>query len=304
MQLPPALRDLPALAGASAVALLRDLPQRQVWRIRLQGKPAYLKHFLGPDRQQAARGAEARLREAGAALGQGRNGAVQPLLLIAWAGVLVTEPAPGLTLGEALRTAPAHAPLLARAGEWLAGLAAPSREAGSFGPRFWIDGLHQRLEATPRDWLDAGLVATHLSAMQEQAPDLRQARVERARMHGDPTGDNLFHDAASDRMTAIDMQDWGPIAVARDVARLLVWVESRSTTDAPRRINGIAAADYLALTGVSGLLSADQGPILRFMIGELLLSYYLESGRQAGRRAALARAMQAWAQPSSASAAS
>lgn len=304
MRLPRELRALPALADAKAEALLRDLPKRQVWRIRLNGQTAYLKHFLGPDCSRQAIGAHDRLCEAARILGQDRNAATRPLLLIAKAGVLVTEPAPGTPLGQALQRADDRAALIARAGDWLAQLAAGSRETGSFGPRYWIDGLQQRLQSAQRDWLDAALVDRHLATMREEGTSLRQAGVERARLHGDLTGDNLFHDAASDRITAIDMQDWGPIAVVRDVGRLLVWLESRRVEDSKSRIDGITAGDYRAMTGVPGLLGADQIPLLRFMIGELLLAYYLDSALQPTRRAALARAMRAWVQRNSASAAS
>lgn len=303
MRLPRELRALPALAETRAEALLRDLPNRQVWRIRLDGKTAYLKHFLGPDRDRQATGAHNRLCAAGRILGQDRNAAVRPLLLIAPAGVLVTEPASGVPLGQALQRAENRAALIGRAGDWLARLASGSRETGSFGPRYWIDGLQRRLDSVQRDWLDAALVDRHLAIMREEGASLRQARVERACLHGDLTGDNLFHDAANDRMTAIDMQDWGPIAVARDVARLLVWLESRRIEDGSSHMDGISAGDYRAMSGTPGLLGDDQMPLLRFMIGDLLLAYYLDSDHQPTRRAALARAMRAWAQPSSASAA-
>lgn len=304
MRLPRDLRDLPELAETRVEAQLRDLPARRVWRIRLDGRTAYLKQFLGPDRDRLAAGAHHRLCEAAQILGQARNSAARPLLLIAPAGVLVTEAAPGLPLVQALQRAEDRAALIARAGDWLACLAAGSREIGSFGPRYWIDGLEQRLDTVPRAWLDTALVVQHLAVMRTNGAALRQAPVERARLHGDLTGDNLFYDAAGDQMTAIDMQDWGPMAVVRDVARLLVWMESRRTEDNASRIDGLTAGDYRAMTGVPGLLGADQRPLLRFMIGELLLAYYLDSAHQPIRRAALARAMRAWAQPSSASAAS
>lgn len=307
MQLPEPLRFLPPLAGARALALLRDLPQRQVWRIRLDGHEVYLKHFRGPDGPMAAQGAHDRLCAAGAALDPARHAVTRPLLLIAAAGVLVTQPAAGQLLGALLaRSRPeARAQLLARTGGWLADLAGASRDIGSFGPRFWIDGLRQRLEQVAQeDWLDAALAQAHLARMQEAAPGLRRAPVQRALLHGDLTGDNLFFDAATGRITGLDMQDWGPIAVARDVARLLVWLESRRAADTGPRIDGIAAADHRALCAVPELIAADQRPILRFMIAELLLAYYLDSARQPGRRAALAAAIRAWAQPGSASAAS
>lgn len=304
MRLPRDLRALPALAEARVEALLRDLPSRQVWRIKLNGKTAYLKRFIGAGCALQATGGYDRLREAARVLGQQRDAAVRPMLLIASAGVLVTEPAPGVPLGEALQRAGDRTALLGRAGEWLARLAAGSREIGSFGPRYWVDGLQQQLSSARRDWLDSALVDRHLATMRDEGTRLRQARVERARLHGDLTGDNLFYDAASDQITAIDMQDWGPMALVRDMARLLVWLESRRLEDSALRIDGITAADYKAMIQVPGLIGADQRPLLRFMIGELLLAYYLDSDRQPTRRAALARAMRAWVQPTSASAAS
>lgn len=290
LDLPAELAALPPLAGARVLRLIRDLPQRRVWEIRLQGERAFLKQFRTADPAAAALGAARRLDEAAAIFGNGPDCVAPALTVLPEAGAVVLRAAPGVPLVQALDSALAaeRARLVARAGAWLAHLAGPAREEGRFGPRFWLRGIEERLAATTGDWADRALAG---------------ARVERARLHGDLTGDNLFYDAVTDRMTGIDLQDWGAVAVVRDAARLLVWLESRRAIPLPR-IDGIAAPDYQALTAVPGLIAPDQRALLRFMIGEIMLAYYLDSARQPVRRSALAGAMRDWAQATSASAAS
>ena len=305
LDLPAELAALPPLAGARVLRLIRDLPQRRVWEIRLQGERAFLKQFRTADPAATALGAARRLDEAAAAFGNSPDCVAPALTVLPEAGAVVLRAAPGVPLVQALDSAPAaeRARLVARAGAWLAHLAGPAREEGRFGPRFWLRGIEERLAATTGDWADRALVSGVLRRMAQDGRALAGTRVERARLHGDLTGDNLFYDAVTDRMTGIDLQDWGAVAVVRDAARLLVWLESRRAIPLPR-IDGIAAPDHQALTAVPGLIAPDQRALLRFMIGEIMLAYYLDSARQPVRRSALAGAMRDWAQATSASAAS
>lgn len=294
---PEALSALPELAGAEFGPVLRDRPDWLVLSLRLAGRPAFLKQFRQDDAAQRVRRAAAWLNEAGHALGQQQDAVAPPLLVLPRHGIIVTRAAPGQPLARLLphRDGAARAALLARTGHWLARLAAASRTRGSFGPRFWIRGLETRLAGTRGDWIDRDLVAAHLARMQDLAATLRGASVERAALHGDLTPDNLFLDPATGCMTGIDMQAPALIPVARDVARLLVWLESRRETAPARQLDGIALPDRQALIGVDGLLAPDQAAILRFQIGELLLAYYLDSARQPLRRRALVRGLRDWA---------
>ncbi|MFT4012981.1 MAG: aminoglycoside phosphotransferase family protein [Paracoccus sp. (in: a-proteobacteria)] len=292
MNLPPHLAALPELRRARALDLLRDLDKRRVWHIELDGRPAYLKEFRGPDGARDAEGAAARLHEAARTLGQGRDGVALPILVLPHAGVLVSEAAPGRPLAGLLRNAdPAtRARLVARAGAWLHALARDGAETGRFGPHFWLRGLRQRADTAGGDWLDRPLVAAILARMRDEAQPLRQRPILRARLHGDLTPDNLFYDPAQDRMTGIDLQNWGAIPLVRDLARLLVWLESRRERPLPAR-DGVARADHEVLLRD---LPPDQLPFLRFMIAEIALAYYLDSARQPRRRIALIRALRGW----------
>lgn len=319
--MPPDLANLAQLHGARVVRLIRDLAERRVYELRLNDRTVFLKQFRTPDPAQATARAAARLAQAGADFGAARDDGVAGIVLVLpEAGVLVTEAAPGLALAQILQGLDADAQdggerarLLRRTGAWLGALAKASRSEGRFGPRYWIDAAQARIEAriearigaASGDWLDRDLLRQTLAQMRREAPALRGMRVERALLHGDLTPDNLFYDASSDRMTAIDMPPYGEIAVARDVARLLVWLESRRADPAEGQINGsingISRADHDAvLQGC--LMGADQAPILRLMIADIAVSYYLDSARQPIRRAALARLLRGWRQAASTSA--
>lgn len=107
-----------------------------------------------------------------------------------------------------------------------------------------------------------------MARMRTEAEPLRGISVARATAHGDLTPDNLFLDELSpSRLTGIDMQHRASAPITRDMARLLVWLESRRRRPARETLNGIAATEYAALVATPGLIGADQLPILRFMIG-------------------------------------
>ncbi|WP_258869640.1 phosphotransferase, partial [Paracoccus thiocyanatus] len=293
--MPSAADALAALPGIEPLRLVRDRPDRLVMQIRLDGRPAWLKQFRGPDPAASVAQAQARLHQAAQVLGQDLDAVAPPLLALPERGILITAPAPGRPIAHLLAAAgeTARAVLIARIGAWLRQLAAATRARGAFGPRFWLDGIEARIAAASGRWIDRGLVAEHLRRMRAEAVPLRGASVERGLCHGDLTPDNLFADEHRPgvlRLTAIDMQGATEMALARDMARLLVWLESRRRRPPARTRDGIALADWQALTGVPGLLAQDQLPVLRFLIGDLMLAYYLDSARQPGRRRALARA--------------
>ncbi|MDS9468141.1 phosphotransferase [Paracoccus sp. MBLB3053] len=295
--LPPELAELPELEDARVMACLRDLPQRRVYEIRLNGERAFLKQFRSGNPEAAVETTVARLTEVARVLGQDRNAVAEVLLAIPRAGVLVTHPATGQPLSRFLSESdPANrARLIARVGEWLQALARADLSEGRFGPGYWIKGLDSRVSAAGHAWIDGELVQRHLAQMQQEGAALRRARVVRARLHGDLTPDNVFYDPRDGRLTGIDMQEMGEIALVRDMARMLVWLESRRDHPAGDTIDGIAAEDHRALCESCDLLAPDQRPLLRFMIGEIMLGYYLDCDRQPDRRRLLSRAMQGWA---------
>jgi len=296
---PDPLAAIAALPGVEPLRLVRDRPDRLVLQVRLDGQPAWLRQFRGADPASGVLRAEARLRQAAEALGRGCDGVAAPLLALPGQGILITAAAPGRQMSQLLAAAgrAERAALIARIGTWLRHLAATTRSRGRFGPRFWLQGLDARITAASGGWIDQDLVAGHMGRMRDEAAGLRGAEVERGLCHGDLTPDNLFAQnvGAGLRLTAIDMQGASEMALARDMARLLVWLESRRRRPSGRMRDGVALPDRQALTGVPGLLSPDQAPILRFLIGEVMLAYYLDSARQPLRRRALVRAMRNWA---------
>lgn len=262
--------------------------------IRLHGRPAFLKQFLGPDAQDRLDATLDQIARMAALLDEGPDALCQLLLTLPAHGVLITAAAPGQQMSHLLAAAPPQrrAALLARIAAWLRRLTGQDRHRAPFAPGFWLHRLDGRI-AQVRAPIDRILVAAHMGVLREAAMKLQGAKVLRATIHGDLTPDNLFLHGA--RLTAIDPRPSSPLPVVRDVARLLVWLESRRDCPAPAQRDGIALADHTALSALSGLLPADQAPILRFMIGELLLDYYLASASKPDRRQALARAMRDWA---------
>lgn len=288
--------DLPRLDGVRYRRLVRDRPGHMVCEIRLHGRPAYLKLFRHAGAARTVRETQGRLEQAASALGQIRDAVALPLLALPEQGILVLEAAPGAPLAATLARADAgaRAELLGRIGGWLGRLGAPTRQRGSFGPRFWLGLTQDRIDGAAGDWIDRDLVAAQIAQMRSEAALLRGASVQRAVLHGDLTPENLYWQPKTARLTGIDIQGAAVIPVALDMARLLAWLESRRGDPAPDTIDGIASADYRALVQTPGLLAEDQRPILRFLLGVMFLAYYLYCPRQPQRRRLLGAAMQDW----------
>lgn len=295
--LPPApisdglLPDHPDLAGITVTEILRDRAGHGVFAVLWQGRPYFLKHFRQAGAADLVRATVETLNRAAEDLGQAENAVVTLRLVLPEVGVILLDPVAGQQLTNVLlpATAQRRAALIARAGGWLSALT-HQRERAAFGPNYWLQGLKAQIAER-----GAGepLLARHFAAMQEFAQDLKDLPVERAASHGDFTPDNLYLDGA--RLVGIDMQRSPHMAVARDVARFLVWLHSRRLDLPAVTRHGVSAADYAALVSVPGLLSADQEPILRFMMGEIMAGYYMQSGGKPLRQEMLAGAMELWA---------
>ncbi len=296
--LPPArlgsgmLPDHPDLAGIEITEILRVRPEHAVFAVTQNGRPYFLKLFRQSHAADLVRSTEATLTQAAAALGQAENAVVKLRMASPEAGVILLDPVHGQQLSLLLAAAgyERRSRLIARAGGWLSALTA-ERETGKFGPNYWLKLLTERVaaraEAEDRPLLDA-----HLAAMREMAPALVGANVTRAPSHGDFTPDNLYLEGA--RLIGIDMQRREMMSVARDVARFLVWLQSRRSALPAVTRHGVSASDYAILTRVPGLIAPEEEPILRFMMGEIMASYFLEAGGKRLRREMLAGAMLRW----------
>lgn len=287
-----ALPDLPELQGISVTEVLRDRPDHAVYAVTLQGRPYFLKLFRQHDAADLVRETVATLDRAALALGQAENAVVKLRMALPEAGIILLDPIKGVQLTNclAISTLPRRKMLIARGGGWLSRLTA-ERERGVFGPGFWLKGLENHAERLDPE-ADAPLIARHLERMRALAQDLRGAEVERARTHGDFTPDNFYLDGA--RLVGLDMQRGGKMAVARDVGRFLVWLQSRRSEMPEVTRHGVSASDYAALRGVPGLLAPDQEQILHFMMGEIMAAYYIDARGKLLRRKMLAGAMQRW----------
>ncbi|MDN3712016.1 phosphotransferase [Paracoccus cavernae] len=285
------LPDHPDLAGMVVTEVLRDRPGHAVFAVRWRERPYFVKVFRHADAAGLVRATVATLSRAAEDLGQAENAVVRLRLVLPEAGVIVLDPVAGEQLTNVLlpATPQRRATLIARAGCWLAALT-HERERAAFGPQYWLEGLRKQLGAQATS--DPVLVR-HLSAMREAGREIKGIAVERAASHGDFTPDNLYLDGA--RLVGIDMQRSPQMAVARDVARFLVWLHSRRFEMPAVTRHGVSAADYAALVSVPGLIPADQEPILRFMMGEIMAGYYHQAQGKPQRRELLAGAMAHWA---------
>ncbi|WP_312530126.1 phosphotransferase [Paracoccus sp. (in: a-proteobacteria)] len=298
--LPPArlgggmLPDHPDLAGIAITEILRDRPEHAVFAVTMNERPYFLKLFRQANAAELVRSTEATLTHAAEALGQAEHAVVRLRLALPEAGVILLDPVHGQQLSPLLAAASIQrrAILISRAGGWLARLTT-ERETGSFGPNFWLKKLQDHVDklALPED---RPLLEAHMAEMGRLASTLVGAPVTRAASHGDFTPDNLYMEGA--RLIGIDMQRREMMAVSRDIARFLVWLQSRRLDMPAVTRHGVSASDYAILTNVPGLIDPQEEPILRFMMGEIMASYFLEAKGKRLRREMLAGAMQRWQQ--------
>lgn len=299
MALPPDLpgRDHishhPDLAGIEVQEVLRDRPSHAVYAVTKNERPYFMKIFRAHDAADQVRRTVDTLSSAANALGQAENAVVRLRFAFPDAGAILLDPVHGIQLTTLIAAAslPRRNALIARAGSWLSKLTA-ERETGSFGDQFWLRGINEKFDQSCDRGADRKLLESQIKALMRLGKTISGAPVSRAVSHGDFTPDNIYLEGP--RLIGIDMQRPVKLAVARDVARFLVWLQSRRSGETMVMRHGVSASDFAALTRVPRLIAPDQDGILQFMIGEIMIGYYLDAGDKPMRRRALAAGMRHW----------
>lgn len=298
-----ALAALPGLERLRFKRIVRDLPQRLVCEVMLNGEPAFLKQVYFKGAENYIRRSAEWLEAAAALLDQDQNAVPKVLAVLPEHGVLITSLAPGVEMSKALQSASIakRQALLTRAGEWLVKLSQLSQVTGEFGPFYWLRTLKEKLPfvTIPED--EQPTIYAHIFALTQRAELLRLHPVIRAQTHGDFKPDNLFVDDSRNpiTVTGIDMHERREYPVVRDVAQMLVWLESRRDAPSSDKAFGVDRSDLLALTDAKGLIGPDQMPILHFMIGiSVMVAYFYNVqnlGQKPQRRRAMLDLMRDWA---------
>ena len=293
-ELAAALRQVPDVHTIEIEEELKISTDARVYRAILNGEKVVIKHFLAEDRARTVTRAKTELDHLETVFGTGECQANRCLLALPAQGILVLSFAPGRRLDETIDrlSGTARQGLLAQSGRWILRYAEGRIETTSFGPRFWL----RRLKAGPMDHVgdpgDRDLLARLLAMLGRKTDELHGTPVLKAAVHGDFCGLNAhYHDGV---IHGIDIQGESRMAVAREVARFLVWQQIHDDRHGDARRFGIDRADWQALLSSGVLGQQEQATSLPFFVGEQLLTRFASEYRRKRIRANSRAAIEAF----------
>ncbi|MEM9974185.1 MAG: phosphotransferase [Pseudomonadota bacterium] len=272
-----------ALSGLKLGRCIAARRQSRVWEATLAGRPVIVKQVLGAAAADLARAQAEELKYQYPRMCEGPYRVPEPLFWQPRDGLVVMAHAPGLRFDSALTRAPkARAALLAAAGGWLAHYTAPRRQSDAFGGGYWIKRRAAALESVA-DAGDRARIEGLVAIMRAERAEIAGRLVTRARSHGDFCPINLMVDGddAHDGVIlwGVDIHNSRWLAVAKDIARFLIYLSITQPTAATDGPMGLAAEDVDALTGAKGLIPPEEV--------EMVLPFFLASelaGRLQGER--------------------
>lgn len=221
--------------------------ERSVWLCRYEGQKAVAK--LGAD-------AALQIAELSAQSHMTTGAHQVPALLAAdaEAGLVVMSFAPGKRLDHALRAHPGRrGQYLSISGAWLATYTQNRRDVSRFGGGFWIKERRAQSARTPLP--QTPLIEALIDRMEAIRARHENSPITRARSHGDFCALNLI--VKRDVMTGVDIQNAQMLAIAKDVARHLVWLAITQPGDGPLRW-GIPAADITSVLEGNSLITEEE----------------------------------------------
>ncbi|MBK1635231.1 phosphotransferase [Rhodovulum adriaticum] len=284
-----------AIARFAVEDLAKTGPGSSVFEGRYADSPAILKLFHGPERTERARAQKRELTRLGAFMATGRF-RVAPLLN-AWPGegITVTARIEGTPMDAMLADAPPtdRDALLGGAGQWLAHLVSRATRQHSFGGRYWVRVRTADLSDIT-DGPDGALAAALAQRLAQRLPAVAGATVTQARCHSDFAPANLIVTPAA--LYGVDIQNANWLPLVKDLARFLVYLETRHPRSRAERPLGIAQPDIDALCAPLQryFTPIDRSRLLPFFIGVELADKFATIDRAAPRADNLRRAITAY----------
>ncbi|MEX0310693.1 MAG: hypothetical protein AB3N17_10675, partial [Tateyamaria sp.] len=213
---------------------LKHTAQSWVFAARINGEKVVVKRFFNDDRAhtvQSLKGELDRLEEI-----FGESDCQANRCVAAWPedGIAVLSFAPGprldLKIGEA--NGRARDKLLAHSGRWLATYTASRRRHATFGPGYWIKQLLAR-DHGDLGPADRALLDQLANALRTQNERVKGCSVVQAATHGDYVGMNAHYHRGT--ICGVDIQGECWLAVAREAALFLVWLQMHDSGRPPER---------------------------------------------------------------------
>ena len=261
------LRDVPETDGLQLGACLKLGPRSAVFAATLDDLDCVVKQARSSGARDLARAQVNELRAQAEAMTSGPFRIPELLVARPDLGLVVMTRAPGQRLDHAIRAEPGRrAEHIGRAGQWLAAYVRDRTQADVFGGGDWIKRRRESIETLPPGE-DRERLGALVSRMQAERADIAGRIVTRARSHGDFCAINLL--LTETEVWGVDINNANWLALAKDMARFLVYVEIAVPSGRSDGPFGLSDADYTALIGQTGLLSQREA--------EMAMPYFLAS---------------------------
>ncbi|SFS55073.1 hypothetical protein SAMN04488040_0882 [Sulfitobacter marinus] len=247
-----------------------------VFRATINGEDAVVKRFFDGDVPQVLRNLKVELDFLERSFDDPRYQANRCLYTWPEDGIAVLSFAPGKRLGDEIAQASGDArrQLVWQSGEWLRRYCEFRKRDSRFGPRHWVKkmtSVKTDRVSVPADRL---LLDRLRASVVGQTDAVRGVPVVQAATHSDYVGLNAHYHQGT--IYGVDIQGESWLAVAKDVARFLVWLQIHVPISEGGQRYGIAL-EYIDPFLESGVLSAqEQVTTLPFLIGEQLNGRFVE----------------------------
>lgn len=271
------LKSRPEVKTISNLQPMKVSEKSWVFSARMNGEKIVVKRFLENDFDHTVRSLKGELDYLETIFGNGNCQANKCLMAWPEDGIVVLSFISGPRLGDKIAgaTGKKRQKLLTHSGEWLAQYTASRRRDSRFGPGYWIKKLQEKDLSHIERADDLSLLKQLVAALRSQNSAVKGHPVVQAATHGDFVGINThFHSGV---IYGVDIQGECWLAIAKEAARFLVWLQIHDPARPDRRHAGIAQSDWAAFLQ-SGLLSEDEAKTtLPFFVGEQLYGRYVES---------------------------
>ncbi len=278
-------------AANAALAVLKTLPEVQSVKVRrvlkvseashvflcsLNGQKVVVKRFFGEDPAHTVRSLKAELDYLEGIFGEGNCQANR--CLMAWPdhGLVVLSHAPGVRLEEKIagETDAARAKLMRQSGRWLAAYTGARQRQSTFAPKFWI----QRAEQVDLGHItkpeDLELTDRLLAALRKLARRAKGKPVQHAATHGEFVGANLHYSKGV--ICGVDIQGECWTALAREVARFLVWQQLHDPLNTEDTRYGINRRDWRAFLTCGVVEEHEKWTTLPFFVAEQFFNRFVQ----------------------------
>lgn len=289
-------RYVTARAGVSACRLLQALKFAKsswVFAANLNGDKVVIKRFFNVDRAHTVRSLKGELDRLEVTFGAGDCQANRCLMAWPEDGIAILSHAPGprLDLKIAAARGGARAKLLSHAGRWLATYPGDRRRMSTFGPGFWIKRSLARDHSSIDD-ADKPLLDDMIALLRSQNERVKGCAVVQTASHGDYVGMNAHYHRGT--IYGVDIQGECWVALAREAARFLVWLQIHDPDRPTGRTHGLRRDDVQAFLSSGVLPPEEHGTTFPFFVGEQLYGRFVEDYHRSDIRTNTRAAMESY----------